>query len=205
MRLSVAKMEAFASQDDEALVLMRCVYLDCESQRLLATDGRIAARVSVSVEADDVSGLLPQEVFDLARKELKLIRKAIGKEEIPDPWLRIACGEDAVIIENLLSHTNHIVNRPKLLDRQYPNIDSVFPGQLGNATFTLSRDLLTIILSAIDGESGVAVWAIGSDKPVVFAPTSGQAIALLMPMRGDLEAENVLSRGAVKTVPAGTL
>ena len=201
MKMSIAKIEAFASEDEQAPVSLKCAYLDCEGSRLVATDGHMAARVTVNLEDGDTSGLIPREAFDLARKELKALRKLL-KDELPDPWLQINCGEDAIVIENLLSKTNHIVLRPKLGDSKYPDIDRVFPKEVGSATVTLSRELLSTLIAAMDGSGGLSFFVSGADDAVLVAPSTGEAAAILMPMRAAAEGASVLSRGVAVSVPA---
>lgn len=182
------------------------VWLDVEGGRLLATNGHMAMRVSVGTDENDLSGLVPVEAFELARKELKAIAKRLGgADSIPDPWLKVTCNLDAVVIKNAMSLTSHSVPRPKLKDDQpFPNVDAVFPELKADATVTLDKAYVETIMKSIDPfGSIVSLWSSAHDKTVAMATPSGKGIVVLMPMSGGADGVEVSSRGAAKAVRVG--
>lgn len=78
MKIPFALLESFASRDKDALAALQCVYLDCESRRLLATDGHMAARVCIGLDEGDVSGLVPRGVIEALDRLAAPIRKGDG-------------------------------------------------------------------------------------------------------------------------------
>ena len=202
MNIPLAKIEKFCvpMKDDEATMKMKCVWLDVEGKRLLATNGHMAVRVSIPVGESDVSGLIPQEAMELARKELKEIRK-INKDDIPDPWLSVIANEDSVFIQNLLTNTTHVVLRPKMgVDEKFPQIDAVFPILAREPNISLDVSLLADMIAAMAVESTAAsIWIEAADKQVIMASRGlGISIAALMPMRmetGSMDLAEINKRG----------
>jgi DNA polymerase III sliding clamp (beta) subunit (PCNA family) len=193
-----AKVEEFISEDEKNYKLTSA-WLDVEVKRLIATDGHRAIRVGVEINEGETTGYVPVEAFELARKELKQIRKAL-KDELPDPWLKVNCFADEIFIENLLSNTKHIVNRPKLKDGdKFPDVDRVIPTVSGPPTVSMSRILLSEICAALDGEVSISFWVKSFDSAVAIGASSGQAAIILMPMNiGDFRGEDLSKRGAAK-------
>lgn len=202
MKIPVVRIENFTAAEGDNPILANA-WLDVDGKRLLAADGHMATRVTIDVDENDVSGLIPVEAFDLARKELKIISKALGKETIPDPMLRVTAGEDAVIIENLLTTTTHIVKRRKLTaDQKFPNVDAVFPAVTSKPNISLDSVLLSQVVKSLDGD-GASLWITSDDKCVTIASAAGKAIAVLMPRRESVEPSEVTQRGAaVREIPA---
>ena len=190
-------IEAFASKDPEARAIMQAPWLDVEGKRLLATDGRMAARYTVTVDDADFTGTVPIEAFELVRKEVKVILKVLKeKDAIPDPWLRVTCHEENVEIENLLTNTKHFVLRPKTLpEHKFHNVDAVLPKKLSDPEVTLDRDYLGTIAKNLDGMP-VSLFTQGPEKCVTVASSSGKAVVVIMPMRVSLDPREVLQRGA---------
>lgn len=203
MKIPVAKLETFTA-DKEGRAVMQAVWLDVEGQRLIATNGHIAARVTIGVDDNDITGMIPVEVFELARKELKAITKILGKDTIPDPYLRVTAGKDAVIVENLLSNTNHIVQRRKLLPNEtFPNMDAVFPAINRKPNVSLTGCLLSDILKSLDGD-GVSLWIDADDKAVTICSAAGKTLVVLMPRNESVDPENVTRRGLASPCDANT-
>ena len=206
MNIPLAKIEKFCvpAKDDEAKIQMKCVWLDVDGKRLLATNGHMAVRVSTQVGESDVSGLIPQEAMELARKELKEIRK-INKDDIPDPWLSVIANEDSVFIQNLLTNTTHVVLRPKLgPDEKFPQIDFVFPVLEREPNITLNMSLLADMIGAMTVEADeLSIWIESADKQTIMASRGlGVSIAALMPMRmetGVMELAEINRRGVSNT------
>lgn len=199
MNIPDVLIEQFVSADEKAKLVLQGAWLDVESERLLATNGHIAARVGVSLNEKDVTGPIPLEVFQLARKELKAIRKVM-KESLPDPWLRVSCGASVIEVENLLTNTLHIVTRTKLSpDDTFPKIDSVFPSLAPSATICLSRDYVKSVMAALDGDVA-AFWVSASDKQVIIAAAEGKASIAIMPIRTSLSGVEVEVRGIATEV-----
>jgi hypothetical protein len=197
MKIPFAQLEKFViPEKEEGRTPMKSLWLDVEGERLLATDGHLAIRQTVIIEDGDISGLIPVEAFDLARKELKAIAKAT-KDELPDPWLRVTCGEDAVVIQNLMTNTTHLVTRSKLdANSKFPNVDAVFPKLAKKPSVTLSANLLATVIKAVGIEGdGLSIWVDSNEKPVMVAASNGKAIAAVMPMRGEPDMDEVNKRG----------
>lgn len=197
MNIPELLIEQFVSTDETAGLLMQSPWLDVENERLLATNGHIAARVPISLNENDASGIVPLEVFQLARKELKAIRKVM-KEDLPDPWLRVSCCEAVIEVENLLTNTRHLVTRPKLdPEAKFPNMDAVFPKLAASASVCLNRDYLKSIMAALDGDFA-SLWVSASDKVVTIAASDGKSSIAIMPVRDSLSGVEVSLRGKVK-------
>lgn len=198
MNIPIERIELFCEPGD-GTYLMKNAWLDVENSRLLATDGHMAVRSEVSLNEGDVSGVVPVEVFDLARKEMKGIVKAMGKDQLPDPWIRVTCHEENVQIENLLTNTQHFVLRKTPADAKFPNLDAVFPSKLGDPNITLNRDLISVALAALKTDStAISIWVNGTDKAVVFASSDSRAIAMLMPCKPSIVASEAAKRGSRK-------
>jgi hypothetical protein len=198
MKVPHARIEKFVvPEKDEGITPMKHIWFDCENERLLATDGHMAVRETAIVEDGDVTGLIPVEAFDLARKELKNISKAT-KEDMPDPWLKVACGPDAVVITNLLTNTTHLVTRPKLeSDRKFPNVDAVFAQLKAKPSVTLNGEYVSRIVGALGTEGiSMSMWVPAPDQPVTIASPDGKSVAVLMPMRGEPNVDEINRRGA---------
>ena len=187
------------SAADESPLPLRSCWLDLANSRLLATDGHYAMKVGVEIGEGDTDGPVPVEVFDLARKELKIISKIQGKDVIPDPWVNVTCGEQTVLIRNLLTNTVHSVDRPSLApSMKFPNVDAVFKELSGPPTITLSIDLLARVLKNIDPMApAVSFWVNAPDTAVTIATATSTGAVILMPMRSDLEAAHVNSRAKI--------
>jgi hypothetical protein len=187
MKIPLERIEKFvAAAKSEAPVTMKSIWLDVDGKRLLATDGHYAMRVEISVDEEDVSGLLSVEVFELARKELQIITKMQGKEEIPDPWLRVFCGDEIVIIENLLTQTKHLVDRPELeAGEPFPNVDAIFPVLTTPPTASLNLEMLVSVAKNIDPQNKYASFFISDpEKVIVVATGTGKGSVALMPSIG---------------------
>lgn len=185
MKIPIERIEQFtAPSKSEASPAMKAVWLDVAGSRMLATDGHMAMRVEVSVEEEDENGLVPVEAFELSRKELLVITKLQGKENIPDPWLKIVCNTDVIFIENLLTNTKHLVDRPKVEDgKGFPNIDAIFPVLKDEPTTTVGLDLIARIAKNIDPSSvSVSLFIGARDKVITMATMSGKGAVALMPM-----------------------
>jgi hypothetical protein len=198
MKVPLARIEKFTvPEKDEGITPMKHIWLDCEGERLLATDGHMAMRETATIEDGDVTGLVPVEAFDLARKELKNISKAT-KEDMPDPWLKVVCGPDAVVVTNLLTNTTHLVTRPKMESgKTFPHVDAVFVELKKKPSVTLNGEYLSRILSAMGAESlSMSLWVEASDKAVTIASPDGKSVAVVMPMRGDPDVADINRRGA---------
>ena len=188
MKIPIERIEQFtAPSKSAASPAMKAVWLDVAGSRMLATDGHMAMRVEVSVEEEDESGLIPVEAFELSRKELQIITKLQGKENIPDPWLKIVCNSDVIFIENLLTNTKHLVDRPKVEDcKGFPNIDAVFPELKTDSTATVSLDLIARVAKNIDPSSvSVSLFIGAPDKAITMATESGKGAVVLMPMQNN--------------------
>lgn len=197
MNIPELLIEQFVSDNEQDRALLRGCWLDVESERLLATNGHIAARVSVSLNENDTTGPIPLEVFQLARKELKAIRKVM-KESLPDPWLRVSCCEAVIEVENLLTNTRHLVTRTQpAVEDKYPIIDAVFPALSPSSTICLNREYLKRLMVALDGDSA-AFWISGSDKVVVVASPDGTASIAIMPVRDSVTGADASKRGCSK-------
>ena len=188
VKIPIERIEQFtALAKSEASPAMKAVWLDVAGSRMLATDGHMAMRVEVSVEEEDESGLIPVEAFELSRKELQVITKLQGKENIPDPWLKIVCNPDVIFIENLLTNTKHLVDRPKVEDgKGFPNIDAIFPELKTEPTARVSLDLIARVAKNIDPSSvSVSLFIGAPDKVITMATESGKGAVALMPMLGN--------------------
>ncbi len=204
MNIPVERLELFCDPSEDAAYLMKSVWLDVDNSRLLATDGHMAVRADISLTDGDVSGVVPVEVFELARKEMKAIVKAMGKDQLPDPWIRVTCHEENVQIENLLTNTQHFVLRKTPTDAKFPNVDATFPAKLGDPTITLNRDLLSVLLNALKSDSpAVNLWLSGSEKAIAIGSDSSSAFAVLMPCKSGIDPGKALKRGAPKKKSAG--
>lgn len=199
MNIPFLKIENFVvPQKEEQREVLKFVWLDVEGQRMLSTNGRMAARVTIGVTEDDVSGLIPIEAFELARKELKIISKILGKDTIPDPQLKVTAGEDAVVVHNLLTTTSHIVTRRKLVDgEKYPDVDAVIDAVAQKPATSLDAGYVADIVKSLDG-AVVSIWAPAPDKAVVMAAQNGTGVIVLMPMKSEIDIAEVNKRGAKK-------
>jgi hypothetical protein len=206
MKIPNEKIENFTqSPKEEGRPVMKCVWLDVAGRRMLATDGHMAMRVAVEVDECEVSGLVPFEVFELGRKELQVITKIQGKESIPHPWLKIQCDEATVLIENLLTNTKHLVNRPQLgMNESFPCVDAVFKQLTVQPTITLCKDLVVRALKSVDPISlGISMFVKSPEDAVIMATPEGKGLVALMPMRGGIELDEVNMR-AVPALSAET-
>lgn len=197
MKVPVGKIENFVAKEKDAKPAIQSVWLDVRGGRLLATNGHMAIRVSVETGPDDVTGLVPVEAFELARKELRVITSAMSKGSIPDAWLNIVCNPDAIFIQNLMSNTTHLVVRPKLSpDETFPGVDVVFPEVQSQPTISLSIDYLLEITKSLQLEGpSLSFWVSASDKAVVVASPLGKCVAALMPMRSEVDPAEINKRG----------
>jgi DNA polymerase III sliding clamp (beta) subunit (PCNA family) len=198
MKIPIARMEKFVVPEKDAQGSpMQYLWLDVEGRRIVATDGYIAARQTVEVTDEDITGLIPIEALELARKELKIIVKATDKESIPDSWLKVVAGEDIVVVENLLTTTTHLVKRPKLMgDAKFPIFDAVFPSLAETPTIGINGEYLATVISALSAEGySLNMWATAADKALAIASDSGKALAVIMPMRTAPDADKVSARG----------
>jgi hypothetical protein len=194
MNIPRAKIELFT---DEESPTMKAVWLDVENKRLLATDGHMACRLSITVGEDDVTGFVPSEAFQLARKELKEITKLVGKNTLPDPWLQVICNSDAIFIRNQLTNTTHIVPRPALdKDQHFPNVDGVYPKLTGEPQFSVNPALLAEVIKSMEPElSCLSMWFQGPEKAALLAAPGGSAAIVVMPMKCETDASEVVRRG----------
>lgn len=200
MNIPIAKLEKFVLSEKDAMGgPMQYLWLDTESKRLISCDGHMACRQTIDVSDEDVAGLIPVEALELARKELKVIVKATDKETVPDSWLKVVAGEDIIVVENLLTTTTHLVKRPKLVgDQKFPSVDAVFPELAETPTIGLNAEYLSTILSALSCEGySLNFWATAPDKVMTIASESGNAVAVVMPMRTAPDAKKVSQRGAL--------
>lgn len=202
MNIPDTKLENFFYTADDKGGLIRHAWLDVENRRLLATDGHKAVRVNVTPADEDVSGPVPREAFDLARKELKAISKKIDKGQLPDPWLRVLCHEEAIEVENLLTNTKHLVVRPKVGEQKFPNMDKVFPTKPMKQTTCVSKENISAIAASLDGGTDLTLWLEGPESTIMLASSDGASVAVLMPMKGYSDSELVLKRGSVKSEAA---
>lgn len=195
MQIPIAQLEKFVMPaKDESNSPMKHLWLDVEGKRLVSTNGHMAARVSISVTENDVTGLIPIEAMDLARKELKAILK-INKDSIPDPWLDVVAGEDAIVIQNLLTNTTHTVVRRKLEGSEaYPTIDAVFPQFTDKPSVSLSASYLVDIAKGLEADA-ISLWVNGDEKCVALACAGGTTCVVLMPQRVEIAAAEVGRRG----------
>jgi hypothetical protein len=198
MKIPVGKIENFVSKDEQAKPMLRAVWFDVPGQRLLATNGHMAIRASIEPGADDVSGLVPVEAFALARQELRIISRAMDKNSIPDVWLNVVCNPDAIFIQNLMSNTTHLVVRPKLaVDEHFPGVDAAIPRVNQGPSVTLSMDYLLEITKSLQLEgASLSLWVSADDRAVVVGSPLGKCVVALMPMKVEVDPEEVNRRGA---------
>lgn len=202
MKIPFAHIETFiADADSDNTRPMKSAWLDVEGSRLLATNGHIAIRLNVECDPDDISGPVPIEAFELARKELKAIQKTKGKETIPDPWLKVVCNLDEVFIQNLLTSTTHMVNRQILNEKEkFPTLDSAFPRLTEKPTVTISATYLAAVAKSLETDA-LSLWVLADDKAVVIASATGPSVAAVMPMKTQCDPLEVGRRGTAKGKP----
>ena len=199
MKIPIAKLEKFVIPEKDAEGSpMQHLWLDVEGKRLVGTDGHMAVRQTVEVTDEDISGLIPIEAFELARKELKIIVKATDNDTIPDIWLKVTAGEDIVVVENLLTTTTHLVKRPKMEPgKNFPTVDAVFPKLADTPTIGINGEYLATIIGALSAEGfSLNIWATAPDKAITIASDSGEALVVLMPMKTGPNSQKVAQRGA---------
>lgn len=204
MQVPTAKVEKFAIPEKDAQGSpMQHLWLDAEGSRLMATNGHMAVRQTVAIDPEDTSGLVPVEAIALARQEMRIIGRFAGKDTLPDTWLRVVCRPDEVWIQNLFTNTTHMVARPKLNDGQkFPLVDVAFPALAKQPTVTLNGEYLAEIVSALSTEGfTLNIWATEPDKAVTIASDSGQALAVVMPMRSAPDAYATGQRGMAGNKP----
>ena len=83
-------------------------------------------------------------------------------------------------------------------DQKFPSVDAVFPELAETPTIGLNAEYLSTILSALSCEGySLNFWATAPDKVMTIASESGNAVAVVMPMRTAPDAKKVSQRGAL--------
>lgn len=168
MKLDKACKIESASEGKKGLRLqLRDAYLDVEKNRVLATDGYVAAIVPVEIEAGDTSGYIPTEALTQARKATAKKADAIA----------LMCNGSVTLPDNRTFPRENLGT--------FPNVDLVIPKpETRNFTTGLDVKLLVKLADALGTDYlDLSYDTTSPYGPILVTPHSKQGTGVLMPRK----------------------
>jgi DNA polymerase III sliding clamp (beta) subunit (PCNA family) len=179
MKMPKCKIELCHGKRDTRWVINEA-YLDVDNERVLATNGHMAAVIPVKVTDADMSGPISDEALKMARNG---VRKSATKVDI-----------DASSPSSLVLLNGVTLPRAALGELRFPDIDKVTPPRTA-MRISFNPAYLTALAHALPGaEHGITLYFQGSDdwldphgairvEPYNADAKNNGAYGILMPLR----------------------
>lgn len=172
------KIEGAASQDETRFAL-NAPYLDITEGHgtLVATDGRMLARMPVELEDGDTAGYVPVAALAAARKVAKKGEQLAVR--LNGQAIVSSAGQEATFARNAA-------------EAQFPNWRQVIPKDEPKARIALNPELLLRLAKAIGSEERIVLEIMGETSPIriralslsgVGAAGDRAPLGVLMPIR----------------------